>query len=258
MDQARALLRVIPRTYPQGLRDYALFLAYLLTGRRNSEIRNLRWGDFESETLPSPKSCFEFYPEYNEGPGERFGRGAGGEGRVFYRWEGKGKSRRDVCPLSLWKAIIAFLKAADRLDTITPDDYIFTALNNNASRLPNVRQAKRQPYANQSSKHTEPCSLGEPNCRAGAKRQPLTDRFVRSLLKRYAYRAGLDPRRITVHTLRHTAAMLRVEAGEDLEAISQFLNHSSLSVTQIYLHQVEGHEDTAWLKVEALLGLSGD
>ena len=81
--------------------------------------------------------------------------------------------------------------------------------------------------------------------------------MINKLVKRYAYRAGLDPRRITVHTLRHTAAMLRKQAGEDVEAISRFLNHSNLSITQIYLHQVEGATDTGWQKVEALLGLDG-
>ena len=37
------------RAGPQGKRDYALFLAYLATGRRNSEIRSLRWGDFQRQ-----------------------------------------------------------------------------------------------------------------------------------------------------------------------------------------------------------------
>ena len=201
----------------------------MITGRRNSEIRTLKWGDFEVETLPSSKlNCVE--PLSAVEPGD----GAGGEGKVWYRWNGKGKERRDECPHSLWKAINAYLNAADRLETITPDDYIFVALNNNASRLPNVRSSGS-------------CSFVEQNCQAGAKRQPLTARFVGRLLKRYALRAGLDPRRITVHTLRHTAAMLRKEVGEDVEAISHFLNHSSLSVTQIYLHRIEGQEDTAWV-----------
>jgi integrase len=57
VDQTRALLRAIPQDNLQGLRDYALFMAYLLTGRRNSEIRLLRWGDFQVEnTSASEKS----------------------------------------------------------------------------------------------------------------------------------------------------------------------------------------------------------
>jgi len=231
VDQARAFLRAIPRSYPQGFRDYALFLAYMITGRRNSEIRTLRWGDFEHDMGRSFSELTSQKFTKNSQANVEYPASA----RIFYRWQGKGKDRRDECPSSLWRAITDFLKAADRLDTISPDQYIFTALNNNSSRLPNVSSSNQ--YA----------SIGQ--------RRPLTARFVGRLLKRYALRAGLDPRLITVHTLRHTAAMLRKEAGEDVEAISRFLNHSSLSVTQIYLHQVEGATDTGWQKVEALLGL---
>ncbi len=45
--EARALLRAIKRNTLQGMRDYALFLTYLFTGRRNSEIRLLKWGAME-------------------------------------------------------------------------------------------------------------------------------------------------------------------------------------------------------------------
>ena len=79
--------------------------------------------------------------------------------------------------------------------------------------------------------------------------------MVGRLVKKYARRAGLDPNRLTVHTLRHTAAMLRKEAGEGLEDISAFLGHSSLAITQIYLHRLEGQPDHAWQRVADLLGL---
>ena len=56
VDQARAFLHAIPRYTLQGMRDYALFLTYLATGRRNSEIRTLRYGDFEFEQFLSSRS----------------------------------------------------------------------------------------------------------------------------------------------------------------------------------------------------------
>ncbi|OGO69853.1 MAG: hypothetical protein A2Z49_09620 [Chloroflexi bacterium RBG_19FT_COMBO_56_12] len=217
-EEARALLWAIKRTTVQGLRDYALFLAYLATGRRNSEIRMLRWGDFERNG-----------------------------GRIWYRWSGKGKDdMRNECPARLWEAIVEYLKAAGRLGKVSeaPDvpevpkegmrdeEYIFTALTNKAARLPNVSAAEWVPGA-----------------------QPLSMREVGRLLKRYARLAGLDAKKIHVHTLRHTAAMLRHEAGDNVEEICAFLAHSSLAITQIYLHRVEGKKDTSWSKVEALLGL---
>jgi integrase/recombinase XerD len=200
VEQARAFLRAIPTHTAQGARDYALFLAYLLTGRRNSEIRLLRFNSFEPD-----------------------GR------TVWYRWHGKGKRRRDVCPQAVWDAVQRFLQLSGRRETIAPDDYLFTALSHHGEHLPNVKKTPTD--------------------------GPLSSVMVGRLVKKYARHAGLVPDNITVHTLRHTAAMLRKHAGEDVHAISAFLNHSSLAVTQIYLHNVEGRQDTAWLKVESLLGL---
>jgi site-specific recombinase XerD len=203
-DEARALLQAIKRTTVQGLRDYALFLTYLATGRRNSEVRNLKWGDFQDSG-----------------------------GRLYYRWSGKGKEdQRFEMPLRVWQAIEAWLKAAGRLSTMQDGDYIFTAISELAGRLPTVQAESWDPFA-----------------------QPLSMRQVGALLKKYARKAGLDPKKIHVHTLRHTAAMLRKEAGDDVEKICAFLGHSGIAVTQIYLHTVEGQKDTSWSTVEALLGL---
>jgi len=200
--EARALLKAIPRDSVRGLRDYALFLFYLATGRRNSEVRLLRWGDFEQ-----------------------------GDGRVWYRWSGKGKkNQRYECPREAWEAICAYLKADGRLEDMRLEDYIFTALSERAARLPNVGKGFKA-------------------------RRPISMREVSRLLKLYARRAGLDPVKLKVHTLRHTAAMLRKETGSPVDEICKFLSHSSLAVTQIYVHTVEGHADPNWVKVEALLGL---
>jgi len=223
VDQARAFLHAIPRYTLQGMRDYALFLTYLATGRRNSEIRTLRYGDFDFEKFP------------NSG----FGRGIRGEDRIWFRWNGKGRQRRDELPLSVWTAILDFLKSSDRLDSISPTEYIFIPLNQNARHLPNVKR-----------------KLPSPDRRGAGGEVHLSSQMVGRLLKKYIRLAGLNPQGITVHTLRHTAAMLRKEAGDDLQSISSFLAHSSLAVTQIYLHQVKGRQDTTWLKVEALLGIS--
>jgi site-specific recombinase XerD len=203
IEETRAFLRAIPRYTVQGKRDYALFLTYLATGRRNSEIRNLKWGDFDRK------------------------------GSVqYFSWKGKRKQRRDEFPAIVWHAVSGFLKAASRLEGITPDDYIFTPLTDRATRLPNV------------------------DSRTWDRNRPLSMREVGRLLNKYARRAGMDPQKVCVHTLRHTAAMLRKQAGDDIESISNFLGHSSLAVTQIYLHQIEGRRDSSWVKVQALLGLN--
>lgn len=189
-DQVKALLAAIDRSDSIGKRNYAMILAYLFTGRRNTEVRLLKWGDLE-----------------------RSG------GKVWYRWSGKGKAnQRYELPQPVWEAIKDYLAFSGRVNELTPETFLFTSEE----------------------------SRGE---------KPLCLREVGRILKRYAGLAGMDPVPIHVHVLRHTAAMLRKEAGLGIEEISGFLAHSNLAITQIYLHSVEGQKDDSWQKVEDLLGL---
>ncbi len=58
-----------------------------------------------------------------------------------------------------------------------------------------------------------------------------------------------------VHIFRHSAAKLRREAGESIEEVSRFLDHSSLAVTTTYLRRLEGQSDTSWAKVAEAIGV---
>jgi integrase/recombinase XerD len=50
-------------------------------------------------------------------------------------------------------------------------------------------------------------------------------------------------KRISVHTLRHSYATHLLEAGVNIRRIQQYLGHSSLNTTMIYLHlTTQGHE----------------
>jgi integrase len=55
--------------------------------------------------------------------------------------------------------------------------------------------------------------------------------------------------------LRHSAAKLRRDAGEPIESVSAFLDHSSLAVTTVYLRRLEGEADAAWPEVALALGV---
>ena len=72
-------------------------------------------------------------------------------------------------------------------------------------------------------------------------------------LRRYLKLAGLPPG--GVHIFRHSAAKLRRDAGESIEDVSRFLDHSSLAVTTTYLRRLEGQEDGSWEKVAAAIGV---
>ena len=72
-------------------------------------------------------------------------------------------------------------------------------------------------------------------------------------LRRYLKAAGLAG--AGVHILRHSAAKLRRDAGESVEDVSRFLDHSSLQVTTTYLKRLEGQEDRSWRKVAEAIGV---
>jgi integrase len=71
--------------------------------------------------------------------------------------------------------------------------------------------------------------------------------------RRYLRLAGLAP--TGLHILRRTAAKLRRDAGASIEAVSSFLDHSSLAVTTVYLRRLEGEVDQIWPDVAVAIGV---
>ena len=88
---------------------------------------------------------------------------------------------------------------------------------------------------------------------AGDGARGVTSATFYNRLRKYMGAAGLPP--TGVHILRHTAAKLRRDAGESIESVSQFLDHSSLAVTTVYLRRLEGQTDGSWGKVAAAIGV---
>jgi integrase len=89
--------------------------------------------------------------------------------------------------------------------------------------------------------------------RAAVGDRGLTSATFYSRFRAYMVQAGLPP--AGLHVLRHTAAKLRRDAGESVEDVSRFLDHSSLAVTTTYLRRLEVQEDRGWSKVAQAIGV---
>ncbi len=186
--QVQQLLAVIPDT-PVGLRDRAIVVTLILTGRRRAEVINLTAGDLSVE---------------------------GDTATYQYRGKGGKRGRREL-PRPAFEAIVRAL-AAFGLDVASMDAR---------------------------------ASLWPPRSGHVDGRGVSSGTFYANF-RRYLATAGLPPS--GVHITQHTAAKLRREAGESIEDVSRFLDHSSLGVTTTYLRQLEGQADRTWPMVAKLIG----
>ena len=65
----------------------------------------------------------------------------------------------------------------------------------------------------------------------------ITTRAVQNIVKKYVIASHLDPKTISAHKLRHTAATLMYKYGKvDIFSLQQILGHESIVTTEIYTH----------------------
>lgn len=142
----------------------------------------------------------------------------------LYTWRGKGRQRRPdsaELPPAAWKALEEYLRASGRWGYMVADDPLFPGLRTNDNL-----------YA----------------------KKPIHRGSVTQIFHHYVVAAGLDGRGICLHSLRHTAAHERNEAGMDVIAVMELLRHSSLDTTWKYLKKMKKQADSGAQLLAAKFG----
>jgi site-specific recombinase XerD len=83
-----------------------------------------------------------------------------------------------------------------------------------------------------------PLLLSEDPAKRRAERR-MSTRAVGYLLERLCERAAIDAKKISPHSLRHTAALRTIRAGVPLPGVQKFLGHANLATTSRYVDHIE-------------------
>ena len=74
---------------------------------------------------------------------------------------------------------------------------------------------------------------------------------IEKAFRRVVKNAGLNPKEVVRHTLRHTAITHLVQAGVDLPTVKRISGHKTLAMVEKYAHQNGAHIQTAMDKLES-------
>lgn len=96
-------------------------------------------------------------------------------------------------------------------------------------------------------------ATGRDQRQAATATQPMAKASVQGALRRVVRQLGLR-KSIHLHTLRHSYATHLLEAGVNLRLIQQYLGHSSLQTTMVYLHLTSQGQEQARAAIERLMG----
>ena len=79
---------------------------------------------------------------------------------------------------------------------------------------------------------------------------------IEKAFRRVVKNAGMDPKEVVRHTLRHTAITHLVQAGIDLPTVKRISGHKTLQMVERYSHQNGAHVQAAMDKLEQRYNLA--
>lgn len=80
--------------------------------------------------------------------------------------------------------------------------------------------------------------------------QQLSTYMLNKMMKENLKRAGISDFKLTIHSLRHTAATFNLLRGGSIEATQALLRHQSIETTMIYLHHINRVKDDSEFQIE--------
>lgn len=96
-------------------------------------------------------------------------------------------------------------------------------------------------------------ATGRDGHQAATADQPMTRSSVQKAMRRVVDELKFT-KAISIHSLRHSYASHLLEAGVNLRLIQQYLGHSSLQTTMLYLHLTTASQEQAVARIETLMG----
>lgn len=84
--------------------------------------------------------------------------------------------------------------------------------------------------------------------------QRMTTRSISRVVKESLRAIGLDSRRLSAHSLRHTAITFALQGGATVQEAQALARHRSISTTLIYSHNLDRVEHAAERKIDAVIG----
>jgi len=94
--------------------------------------------------------------------------------------------------------------------------------------------------------------IGSDQRQAVSSDRPMSKDGVQHAMQRVVHQLGIR-KAVSIHTLRHSYATHLLEAGVNLRLIQQYLGHSSLQTTMVYLHLTTVSQEQAVAVINKLM-----
>jgi Site-specific recombinase XerD len=137
------------------------------------------------------------------------------------------------------EAVLLFIKGKGHSEK---DDFVIVS---------DLAEIAIRSYLKEREKYEEsdPLFIGHGNRNS---KDSLTTKSLSRMVKKHLRAIGLDSKRYSAHSLRHTAATLNLINGGSLEETQNLLRHSNIQTTMIYAHHIDSMKNKSSQRINDL------